>query len=655
MRIRTKLIVSFIIATFLSIAAVSCLGYYFAQRQLTDSINAELAAVVSAEAQRMDGWLKSKSAMVTTSGNIIHTVIGNSEVPKNYLAVYKNDPDISDMYVGYPNGKFVDGSGWSPPADFNAAARPWFKKAVEVGVLTYSDPYIDAITKEYVVTAALPFKDGNGNISSVAGADVLLTTLTKQAKSINIKGIGYAVLIDNNGVVLSHPDGKLIGKKLTEQDSTKAYADIVKSGDKASHIVKGTEVDQIFIYERIPSTGWKLALVVPLSYINDQLYKLALSFTVFGLLAIIAVAAYGWFFSRKIVAPITAITEGAQRMAEGNLAIRVSDRGTDELSALGGAFNKMGENLRKLVSEVVNSSQQVAASSEQLTASSEQTAHTIGQVVDAITEVARGTDQQFKAVDKTEAEVRQISLDLEGVAGQADEVAGLASKSACATANGQKAVNQSIEQMNSISAATSQVHSAVAKLASSSKQIGEIVNVISNIAGQTNLLALNAAIEAARAGEQGRGFAVVAEEVRKLAEQSQEAAKQISELIGDNRLDIDNAVSAMQAGTNDVKAGIDVVNIAGTAFSEITTLISSLSSQVDTIASSVTIIVGKSHGIVASVKEVGEISRQSSAQTQNVSAASQEQSASMQEIASASRSLAQMAEELQSTVSRFKL
>lgn len=655
MRIRTRLISSFIIATFLSIMTVSCLGYYFAQRQLTNSINAEIAAVVAAEAQRMDGWLKSKAMMVTTSGNMIHTVIGNAEVPSSYLKVYKADPDISDMYIGYPNGNFVDGSGWKPPADFNASERPWYKKAAEVGSLTYSDPYVDAITKEYVVTAALPFKDSSGKITSVAGADILLTTLTKQAKAINLKGIGYAVLLDNNGVVLSHPDTKLVGKKVTEQEGTKEYAEFIMSGDKASQTIKGPDGDQLFIYDRIPSTGWKLALIVPLSYINEQLHKLALSFVIFGLLAIIAVAVYGWFFSRKIVAPIIAVTDGAQRMAEGNLAVEVPDKGTDELADLGRAFNKMGGNLRKLISDVINSSQQVAASSEQLTASSEQTAHTIGQVVDAITEVARGTEQQFKAVDKTEAEVRQMSLELEGVARQAEAVSSLTVKSAGATDNGQKAVNQSIEQMNNISAATSQVHAAVEKLAASSNQINDIVNVISSIAGQTNLLALNAAIEAARAGEQGRGFAVVAEEVRKLAEQSQEAAKQINELISANRLDIDNAVTAMQAGTNDVKTGIDVVNVAGEAFSEITALISSLSSQAETIAASVASIAGKSHNIVSSVKEVGAISRESSAQTQTVSAASQEQSASMEEIASASRSLAHMAEELQSTVNRFKL
>ena len=156
----------------------------------------------------------------------------------------------------------------------------------------------------------------------------------------------------------------------------------------------------------------------------------------------------------------------------------------------------------------------------------------------------------------------------------------------------------------------------VAKLGERSKEIGQIVDAISGIAGQTNLLALNAAIEAARAGEQGRGFAVVAEEVRKLAEQSQEAAKQIANLISEIQTETDSAVVAMDDGTREVKIGTEVVNTAGQAFKEIVSLIAEVSSQIREISAAIQQMASGSQQIVASVRNIDSISKGTAGQTQ---------------------------------------
>ncbi|MDF2930508.1 MAG: methyl-accepting chemotaxis sensory transducer, partial [Anaerospora sp.] len=188
-----------------------------------------------------------------------------------------------------------------------------------------------------------------------------------------------------------------------------------------------------------------------------------------------------------------------------------------------------------------------------------------------------------------------------------------------------------------------------------SKEIGQIVDTISGIAGQTNLLALNAAIEAARAGEQGRGFAVVAEEVRKLAEQSQNAAKQIATLISEIQGDTDKAVSAMNAGTREVKLGAEVVNASGVAFQEIVAMILKGSNQTKEISVAIEHIAAGSGQIVNSVNEINELSKTASAEAQTVSAATEEQAASMEEVASASQSLSHLAVNLQDDVSKFRI
>ena len=216
------------------------------------------------------------------------------------------------------------------------------------------------------------------------------------------------------------------------------------------------------------------------------------------------------------------------------------------------------------------------------------------------------------------------------------------------------AVGRAVTQMASIERTVNNSAQVVAKLGERSKEIGQIVSVISGIAGQTNLLALNAAIEAARAGEQGLGFAVVADEVRKLAEQSQEAAQRIAELIGEIQGDTDQAVVAMSEGTREVKVGSEVVTAAGQAFAEITELVAHVSEQVQDISQVMQRMSQGSEQIVTSVHTVSNLSEAAMGEAQTVSAATEEQSASMEEIASSSRALANLAQDLQEAVNRFR-
>lgn len=177
--------------------------------------------------------------------------------------------------------------------------------------------------------------------------------------------------------------------------------------------------------------------------------------------------------------------------------------------------------------------------------------------------------------------------------------------------------------------------------------------MISGIAGQTNLLALNAAIEAARAGDMGRGFAVVAEEVRKLAEQSETAARQITELISKNNESIAVTVARMQESRTNVDSGVQLVNAAGDDFNAIAHMVDELSTQVKDISVAVQQMAAGSQKIVHSVEDIESVTRKTAADTENISAAVEEQSASMEEIASSSQALARLAGELQQAVSRF--
>ncbi|KYZ78014.1 hypothetical protein AXX12_00265 [Anaerosporomusa subterranea] len=387
--------------------------------------------------------------------------------------------------------------------------------------------------------------------------------------------------------------------------------------------------------------------------INEQESKMTVTLVVILSIGLLIGGVSAVFITRPILASIRQGVSYAEAMAQGIFNQHHEIKSKDEMGLLLQSLSNASDNLRSLIKQVSNSAELVAASSEELTASAEQSAQAANQVATTITDVAQGAEKQVQAVDTAVAVVEQMSAGIQQVAASANVVTGMADKTAAAAQQGDKAVEAAVSQMGSIEKTVSTSAQVVTKLGERSKEIGQIVDTISGIAGQTNLLALNAAIEAARAGEQGRGFAVVAEEVRKLAEQSQEAAKQIAILISEIQSETDKAVGAMNDGTREVKVGADVVNSAGQAFKEIVLLVNEESGQIKEISAAIQQMASGSQQIVASVRDIDRISQDTAGQTQSVSAATEEQSASMEEIAASSQALAKMAEDLQVAVRKF--
>lgn len=374
------------------------------------------------------------------------------------------------------------------------------------------------------------------------------------------------------------------------------------------------------------------------------------------LISVLLFSLVGWYLGRKLSRPIGEMSNMIGQVAEGNLGVNeIAITSKDEIGQLGQGLNTMLRNLRKLVVHISNSASTIAASSEELTASAQQSADAATQVAGSITEIAAGSDQQAVAVNTMSATVEAMSAGIEQIAATSKEIAEIAVDTSQSTENGRQAIDKVVEQMKSIGSGANEVQETISKLAQGSREIGEIVTLISSIASQTNLLALNAAIEAARAGEVGRGFAVVAEEVRKLAEESNQAAQRISSLIQMNEANMNQAITATQTSNEGVKAGIELVGSAGATFNVIAGAVRRLSLQIKDVSQSIEQIANGSQELVSSVCNIEKISKDNATETQSVSAATEEQSASMQEIAASSQALAQIAEELQSAVANFKI
>ena len=359
---------------------------------------------------------------------------------------------------------------------------------------------------------------------------------------------------------------------------------------------------------------------------------------------------------RRIGRPLAAVVAAADQIAAGDFQERrVNYAKNDEIGKLVNSFSAMRLQLRTIIEKIAAASEQVALSSEQLTSVAKQSAQAAGQVATAVGAVAGGANEQTASIEQTVLVTQNIVQGIRQVAAVAKTVSAKSSETAAAAQAGDRDVGQAAQQMEAIHISVTKSAEVVQLLGDSSKQIGEIVEVITGIADQTNLLALNAAIEAARAGEQGRGFAVVAEEVRKLAEESQEAARKIGKIVSNIQVETHKAVVTMQQGTDEVQRGTQVIAKTGEQFRRISSLVQGLNTEMLEFYTGTDKLAAAGDDVVYSVEKIKKVAIQTAGNTETISAAVEEQTAALEEISASSQALAKMAGELRQAIASFKL
>lgn len=377
---------------------------------------------------------------------------------------------------------------------------------------------------------------------------------------------------------------------------------------------------------------------------------------ILSIIAIILSVGGGLVTAALISRPLRKITAAAREVASGDLrdkALTIKSR--DEIRDLSEAFNDMIQHLQELIRNVERTTDQVSISSETLSASAEQTTHATSQITAAAKEVSSGSESQVRGAEDSSRAMEEMAQGIGRIAESSSAVFEMATEANTRAEEGYKSIQTAVQQMNAIHESARKTSERMQALGARSDQIGAITEVITSIASQTSLLSLNASIEAARAGEHGRGFMVVAAEVKKLAVQSEDAAKQISQMIAEVQGDTKQAVALMREEIERTRVGKEDITLAGAAFSTILEAIREVSKQIEEVSATAEEISAASEQVTASVEETARIAKLASDKIRTVAAASEDQLASMQEINLSTTSLNQLAEELHQTVNKFTL
>lgn len=386
-------------------------------------------------------------------------------------------------------------------------------------------------------------------------------------------------------------------------------------------------------------------------YLADSPYDKGV--IVFGGLLVALVAA--WILSSYLTRHIRGLAGAAAVISQGDLTRKVNIDSSDEVGDLARSFNSMLSSLLNIVMEVRVTSEQIFESAQALSATAAEVNSTTEEIGKAAQRIARGAEDQAGMVGRTTSITREMASSISEVADRARSAFDSATETGERARAGREYAARANEQIADIAERIERATETVAGFKERALQINKTVDFITRVAQQTHLLALNAAIEASRAGEEGRGFAVIAEEVRKLADNSREFARQIADLAHEINSEAGEVIAAMQDTTTASEEGRQVVGAATATLDSIADSVLATVERVKEITDLTSRQARGAEGLVSTIEEISRIAEGYAAGTQEASAATEEQTVSMQEMSASARNLARTSDHLKELISIFKV
>ncbi len=650
--ISKRLIISFTLVLVLPIITLSTISYQIAKEELDHEIMYGANARVNELNDMIEQKLVNKENAVklfTETSSAADFKKNNQDELYEHFEIYSkiNDEDVVGFYAASKKRDFIQFPKVDMPKGYDPTTRDWYQLAMQddSGKPVVTNPYISATTNGMVVTIAQRLKDGSGAI----GIDIDVQDIVDKIKDIKIGREGYPIIANRNKQIVAHPEEKS-GSKVTENISSILYSG--KEGT-STYENKGEQKRLVFVTNDL--TGWKIAGTMFVSETEEAAQPVWNSAIILLISSFILGGIAIFFIVRSITIGLRKLVDFSEKVSEGDLTETLETKSKDEIGDLTRSFSKMSESLRDVIRAVQQSVDNVASASEELTASASQTSQATEHITMSIEQFSNGNDAQNEKVESSTNQLVAMNEGLQGMSQTSSEVASVSLQSTEAAGQGGRIVESTASQMKHIDTSVQEAEQVMKQLEFKSKDITSILNVINGIADQTNLLALNAAIEAARAGESGRGFSVVAEEVRKLAVQSADSAKEIEKLIQEIVLEIAKSQDMFKTVNREVHAGLGMTEEAKESFQNIYEAAEGMSKKLTQLNDTAIDLSSGSKLVSQAMQEMRQVSRESAANIQDIAASAEEQLASMEEISSSSVTLANMAEVLKELTSQFKI
>ncbi|CAM5229589.1 methyl-accepting chemotaxis protein [Bacillus safensis] len=650
--ISKRLIISFTLVLVLPIITLSTISYQIAKEELDHEIMYGAKARVNDMNDMIEQKLLNKENAVklfTQTTTAADFKKKNQDELYEHFEIYSkiNEDDVVGFYAASKNRDFIQFPKVDMPKGYDPTTRDWYQQAMqdEKGEPVVTNPYISATTNGMVVTIAQRLKDGSGAI----GIDIDVQDIVDKIKEIKIGREGYPIIANKSKQIVAHPEEKS-GSEVTGNISSILYSG--KEGT-STYENKGEQKRIVFVTNDL--TGWKIAGTMFVSETEEAAQPVWNSAIILLISSFILGGVAIFFIVRSITIGLRRLVDFSEKVSEGDLTETLETKSKDEIGDLTRSFSKMSESLRDVIRAVQQSVDNVASASEELTASASQTSQATEHITMSIEQFSNGNEAQNEKVESSTNQLVAMNEGLQDMSQTSSEVAAVSIQSTEAAGQGGRIVESTASQMKHIDTSVQEAEQVMKELEYKSKDITSILNVINGIADQTNLLALNAAIEAARAGESGRGFSVVAEEVRKLAVQSADSAKEIEKLIQEIVLEIAKSQDMFKAVNREVNAGLGMTEEAKESFQHIYEAAEGMSKKLSQLNDTAIDLSSGSKLVSQAMQEMRQVSRESAANIQDIAASAEEQLASMEEITSSSVTLANMAEELKELTSQFKI